>query len=249
MRPSLALFVASLLAGCNNLSGIWIFEIPWEEDNGSCTTTIEENFTDAYVPQATTPGESPWTYGGEERGSDAIAFGQIETYGKGQAVLVIGTTAWPGTKEGDSWTFTFTKDTEDIDFANHESGYGYQESSTSEASTTYTFTPGRGRTAEVEVVGGSQDKVVYEEVDTWTEELLGEIGYTGQIPADQYLVVGEGFNQEAAVNTYDVEDCTAGDGTCRLSVTTRCSAKGSFTATQTDFEDEDYYEHLAGAGQ
>lgn len=249
MRRALALLAPALLAGCSNLSGIWIFEIPWSEDNGSCTTTIEENFTDAYVPQATEPGVSPWTYGGNERGSDAISFGQIETYGKGQAMLVIGTSVWPGTKEGDSWVFTFVKETEDTDFANHESGYGYQESTSTQADTTYTFTPVNRRTAEVEVEGSNESKVVYAEVDTWTEELLGEIGYTGQLPADEYLVVGDGFNQEPAFNQYDAQDCTDPQGVCRLSITTRCGADGSFTATLTDFEDEDYYEHLAGSGQ
>ncbi|MEC7948587.1 MAG: hypothetical protein VX265_13565, partial [Myxococcota bacterium] len=118
--------------------GIWLLEVPWE-DGGGCETSITEDFTAGYVPGEAAGGRSDWTYSDSYEGADSLRFVQIETYGDGTAVLVVGDEAYPGVQAEDSWVFSFEKKTTETDSADHASGYFWEIVQTSQSDSTYTF--------------------------------------------------------------------------------------------------------------
>lgn len=251
MRPVLFAPLA-LLVGCADITGIWLFEIPYQESSLDCSTQINENFTDGYVPQGTGPGVSDWVYTDEYTGSDAVGFGQIETYGDGSAVLVIGTAVFPGTEDGEDWIFTWSDSELVVDSEEHYEGqavdYGFLRQDESVSTITYTFTPTDKRTATVKSESEGTTTTTWYETDSWGEEVADEIGTQGQIPSFDYLVVdGERGGTDAQVNDWEESDCTS--NVCELAVQTTCSDEGEFTAHKTDFEDEDHYRSMRESGQ
>ncbi len=51
-------------------------------------------------------------------------------------------------------------------------------------------------------------------------------------------------DEYAQYNDWEEDDCD-GDN-CRLSTTTTCAGTNTFTASKTDYQDEDAYAHLQG---
>ena len=242
----------ALLTGCNSLTGIWLFEIPYQDASLNCDTTIQENFSDGYVPQGDGPGVSDWVYTDDYEGSDAVAFGQIETYGGDAAVLVIGTAVFTGLKEGDDWIFDWSDSEVITDAEEHYDGdrvdYGYLREDQTVSTVSYTFTPSGKKSAEVKVESTGTTTTTWYESDTWSEDLaFEEIGETGQIPSRDFLVYDDEGDSYSQTNHYEDSDCTS--DVCQLQVETSCSEDGEFIAYKTDFEDEDHYRSMRESGQ
>ena len=238
------LLPALLLSACSSPSGIWLLEVPWE-DGGGCETTISENFVDGYVPGQAAGDASAWTYADAYQGADSISFAQIETYGSGTAVLVVGTEAYPGVKEDGGWVFTFEKETVQADWADHDSGYGWKTTQSVQSGATFTFTFEGADRAQVEVEGSSTDTLLWEETDEWD---LEEVGVYSQVPFEDYIVYDDedGYQREQE-NEPLTQDCVS--EICQLEFKTTCSSSGEFTATRTDYDNSDYYDYLSGVGQ
>lgn len=246
MSRRTALLASTLaLAGCSSgPAGIWLLEIPWQ-DGGGCQTAITENFTDGYVPGQADDGDADWTYDDEYEGADAISFVQIETYGDGTAVLVVGTEAFPGVQEGDDWVFAFERETTQADWANHQDGYGWQVTQSTQSEATYTFTLETDERASVSVEGDSTDTELWQETDEWD---VDQVGVSSQLRFEDYVVYDDpDFGQEAQYNTSGESDCSG--ELCELKFTTACSSSGDYVATLTDYENSDYYDYLSGVGQ
>jgi hypothetical protein len=247
MSPALSrvLPLVLLATGCaQGPSGIWLLEVPWQ-DGSACDDAITENFLEAYVPGESTGAPSEWTFGDDYKGADSISFVQIETYGDGSAVLVVGATPYPGVQEGDDWVFSFQSAVSDAEWADHESGYGWKVTSNQSSDTTFTFTMGDGDTAAVEVEGESTAVTLWQESDEWS---VDDVGVGSHFSFDDYLVYDDpDFGAEPQDNDYDVDDCEG--GVCELRFSTTCASSGEYTATRTDYDNSDYYDYLNGVAQ
>lgn len=250
MRNAL-LPLAALLTGCTDLTGIWLFQIPYQESTAGCDTSVAENFSEGYVPAEGEATVGEWLYTEDYEGTDAIAFGQIETYGKDQAILVLGTAVYPGTKDGKSWIFEWVNDETSQTKEEHYQGaavdYGYLAEETSVSTTTYTFDMEGKKQATVKIESTGTSTVHWFESDEWPDEVAAEIGSSGQIPSYSYLVYDDAGDSYSQYNDYDVDDCQG--NVCEILVETTCSDDGEFIAYKTDYNEEDYYEHMQGAGQ
>lgn len=245
LRRLAPLAPALLLAACApGPDGIWLLEVPWE-DGGGCESSISENFTDGYIPGESGDGTSEWTYSDAYEGADSISFAQIETYGDGTAVLVVGTAAYPGVKEGEEWVFTFEKETTQADWADHDSGYGWKITQNTKSDATYTFSFETADRALVDVEGSSTDTVLWQESDEWD---IDDVGVYSQLLFEDYVVYDDPDDgQRDQENVYNEDDCTG--AVCELQFVTSCSSSGEFTATLTDYDNSDYYDYLSGVGQ
>lgn len=243
--PARIALLALVTTGCTGPSGIWLLDIPWQDGGSDCNTEITDNFTNGYVPGQDGGGASDWTYGDAYEGADSIGFAQIETYGDGSAVLVMGTVAYPGVQDADGWTFAFQAEEQTADWADHNDGYGWKITNSSTTDTTYTFTMDSKNVATVEVEGEATTVELWEETDVWD---IDQVGVDTQLEFDQWLVYDDpDFGQEAQENNWEEADCE-GD-LCTLRFTTTCSSSGEFTATRTDYDNSDYYDYLSGVGQ
>ena len=242
--------LALFLSGCSDMTGIWLFEIPYQDDSTSCTTQIGENFVEGAVPEAGTSGVGPWNYTYDYEGSGSVAFGQIETYGDDSAVLILGSTVYTGSKEQGNWVFSWvdesTESNQNEYAANGQVTYGYLQRDTRVSDISYTFVLDGRNKAEVSVDADETVTREWFESDTWTEEVANTIGSTGEMPSANYLVGVDGFGQANDAETIDCDQSR--QGLCYLAVETSCAAEGDFVAYRTDFEDEDHYRSIRDAG-
>jgi hypothetical protein len=235
----------ALLAGCSpsGPAGIWLIQVKYDADAGvECATNIEENFTDGYVPgDDSAPTESEWTYEQSTTGSDSLLFAQIETTAAGEGVLLIGGDVLPGTAAGGAWSFAWTDESGTEDAAEHESGYRYTErtGSASEIAIELTLT---GETASGVLVASSDESMRWTETDEYGDGAENYVGTSGQMPSDEYLVYNERGDEYSQQNGYEDDDCEG--STCELTVTSSCEGTNTFTATRTDYQDEDAYSYL-----
>lgn len=237
------------LAACAPVSGVWMVTFPYDDGAITCETSIAENYVDGYVPEGdtgTTTGD--WQYSEEYVGSDALSFFQIETTAGGDAVLLVGSAAYPGEKVDGNWLFEWTTDESSTATATHETGYAYSETYTATSKSRFTIDRQGlfGGTAEGKLLYQDLTTVGWRESDTWEEELMFEIGDEGQTPVDLYLVYEDGGDEYAQVNDWETEDCTAAD--CELTVTEDCRGEGSFTAVRTHYGHEETWSYLQGSG-
>lgn len=241
---------ALLLSGCTSVSGIWLFEIPYQEDSTSCTTQVGENFLEGDVPEAGTPGVGPWNYTYDYEGSGSVSFGQIETYGDDSAVLILGSTVYTGSKEQGNWVFSWVDESTESNQNEYATGgqvtYGYLQRDTRVSDVSYTFVLDGRNKADVSVDADETVTREWFESDVWGDDVAATIGSTGEIPSASYLVNSEGGGE---ANQYDNSDCDASrQGLCYLAVATACSASADFVAYRTDFEDEDHFRSIREAG-
>ncbi|MES2644971.1 MAG: hypothetical protein V4850_36125 [Myxococcota bacterium] len=240
----MALFTVALalMTGCSSPSGIWLVRVAYDADAGvECESNITENFTDGHVPDADEPdNDSEWTYEQSTTGSDTLLFAQIETTAPNQAVLVWGGEVLPGEWDGETWSFSWADTSGNEERSEHEDGYRFIESDedTSEALVTLTF--GKGGTASGNLTASSLLSSSWVESDEWDEDDIG--GSSGAIPSSTYLVYDEDGDEYTQYNRADEQECD--DDDCRLTVATECSGTNTFSATRTDFQDEDAYAHL-----
>lgn len=244
MRVLLPLSAVFFFSGClGGPSGVWMIQYtPTETDEDPCATTGTENFENGAFPEEEVGTvEGDWVYTETQTYSDVLLFVQIETSASGEAVLLMGTSAYPGTSDGGVWTFAWDATESETSSAAHADGYLYSESASATLSTSFRIEP-KGDTASGSVTSSGSQEVVYTESDEWDPD-QNDV-YDGQIPSDAYL---ENEDGPPPRNAPDEDDCT-GD-TCQIAVATECSGSQSFTATRTDYADEDAYDYLMGAGQ
>jgi len=246
------ILLALVLGGCSSSSkdgGIWAFELPYDESY-ECAETITHNFTDGYTTETEDDGD--WTSEESINLSPQLFFGQLETYGTGQAVLIIGNEVYPGIESATGWDFTWVGSTETSESNSHSSGYSFASTNISSSDVTISLSIS-GATATGTWAATDNSDRSWSESDTWEN---GVIGFsTGQIPAAQFLIYdftkGKGKKQvtiEGAplTNEFDLPECS---GDCQLDVVSSCSGSVNFTATKAGFEDEDVYEYLDEANQ
>ncbi|MFT4975427.1 MAG: hypothetical protein ACI8S6_001314 [Myxococcota bacterium] len=241
---SMLLGALVLSTGCKGLSeaGIWALYLP-ADSTTECTEDIVHNFTDAYVPEDEVLDEGDWTITEEENTSDALAFAQIEELGDGEALLLIGSEAYPGVETTNGWKFTWEGSEDSSTTEDHSSGYGFSATTVGTSTIIITLNVD-GTTAKGKLASSSSTMRSWTESDTWE---VKDLGFDrGQLPAGQFLVKDGPKDTIAANNRNAEEDCS---GDCSLEVSTACSGEGAFTAVQLDYEDESVYEYLDSSGQ
>lgn len=240
----MALFTVTLalLTGCTNPSGIWLVRVAYDADAGvECEGKITENFSDGYVPEGEEPdNDEEWEYEQSITGSDTLLFAQVETTTPNHAVLVWGGQVLPGEWDGQSWAFSWADTAGDEQRAEHESGYRFVESTEETSEVLVTLAFGEGGIATGNLTASSLSSQSWSESDEWDEDEI--VGGSGEMPSTTYLVYEDDGDEYPQQNIADEEDCD--DSDCRLTVSSECSGTNTFTATRTDFQDEDAYAHL-----
>lgn len=228
---------ALLVVGCASDSQLWLLQIEYVESN--CDVIVDENFVEAQAPDDDEPS-SEWTYTEEGTYSPRLVVARL-TNGPGtQATLTFDGLVYPGTREGDAYTFTWENRVDDIDIEEHESGYRFESAVETVATSTLVLS----RDTELKGLSGtwtasSTQKESWLESDEWDFELTGIAG--GQIPSAAWLD-GSGVANEPAQ-----EDCSVDP--CVLSVEVTCAADVPISATRYDRQDHGGFAGLSAAGQ
>jgi hypothetical protein len=236
------LVLGLFMSACGgDMTGIWLFEIEGFSGLECDVDVTSQNFRGAYVAEE---AEDPiWQTEETEEVSPELVFGQIQTSGKDGWVLVLGDTAYPGTDNGDTWTFSWERSDDNTDLQSHQTGYTYDQQVNSRSVTTFSLSPMK------ESASGSVDSTTeswnyYSETDIWLEF----VGFDeGRIPASTYLQVTEVGEDgipivAGASNTRESMDCE--DEDCVLEVETSCSASRTVRATRYSFEGDGSFEAL-----
>ena len=190
----------------------------------------------------------PWTVEESSTLSPQLFFAQLEDFGDGEAILIIGNEAYPGVASEGGWSFSWTGSTESSDSQTHTSGYNYTTAETSSSLVTISMNISGGVATGTWASQDDSDRS-WSESDTWEVQGLGFD--VGQIPSAQYLVhdfEDKGVSVEGAPlqNGFDGAECS---GDCQLSVTSSCAGSVEFTATLMGIEDDDAYNYLDQVGQ
>lgn len=236
---------ALFLVGCSELSGLWLFEIETPgEDNEVCTETVDHNFTDATVIED--DGTDAYTSTRTTENSNSLAFVRFQDNGDGTGTLVMGNLAYPGTELGDGqWRFEWTGSSVMSQVDSHELGYDYtvDRDTTSVSTLTFTFAAESG---SGDVTLDVLESLQYSESDTWSEEVMNEIGERGSIPAAAYLETAVQDQTVPTSNRWEDSDCGADE--CLLSIDSDCTTTWTATGYRTLFDDEEY-DAVQNAGQ
>lgn len=243
MRTFPLLALSLLATGCSmgGPSGIWMIQYtPVVTDEDPCETTGTENFSNVDFPEDITTEKGDWTETVTREVSDMLLFVQIETTASGEAVLLLGNAAYPGTNDGGTWTFKWDAATANSDVLEHVDGYQYTEASESTDSTVFTIEP-KGDTATGLIKSNSDQTQSWSESDEWDADATGVSD--GSIPADML----ENSEGQPGRNTSDRAECDAPN--CQIAMATTCQASQDFSAIKTDYDDEDAYDYLMSSGQ
>ena len=236
-----------LLVGCNaGDSGIWILELPYT-DATECEDVLTHNFTNGYVEEEETD-DAVWIVEESETLSPRLLTVQVEDYGDGNALLLIGNVMYPGVAGTNGWVFSWTGSTDSNSTQTHEAGYTYTTNNvaTSEEKITLVVS---GDTATGSWSSNANSDRSWSESDTWDGPGVGS--FTGSIPSSQYLV-HDYYEKKTLIegaplsNSFEEADCS---GDCELQITSSCAGSTDFSANRADFEDESVYEYLDVAGQ
>lgn len=243
MRLHFALLLPLLTSACiaSNPSGIWMIQYTPSAES-ECSFECDANFDDHDCLESDDGGgDSDWEITETHDSSDGIYFVQIETTTANAGVLFIGTETYPGTNAGGTWTFMWERyDNSEVE-SEHEDGYVYSEALEDSANVTFTL-EAKSAAGTGSVSADTLSVLTYVESDEWDED-DNDI-FSGVIPASSYLEDDDG---DVAVNMPDEQEC--GDDECEIKLTTACDASNDFTATLTDFADEDAFEYVMGSGQ
>lgn len=234
----LVVVAVGLSAGCGRGSGIWFLDVSPATDFVCDQGAVVHNFTGAQEPN---PGTftDPWTYEMEDTQSHALGFAQFVDTKDGQRILILDGSAFPGTKSGGEWTFSWDAKEDYLETREHESGYEYTDRETYTQTDTIVV-DFKGSTATGTWTTSMVDKQEWTESDTWDAALIGIGG--GQIPAAGYLVDAA---QVAVFNDSDTTNCSGNP--CTLSITTSCNQNSTFEATS--LKDGEAFDGLDDAGQ
>ena len=240
-RPVVRLLaLGATLGGCS-AHEIWLLQVDGVRAS-SCEDVVTHNFENA-TPLEEVAGT--WVYGSDSESSPELVFAEITTTSRNSAVMVIGDQAWPGTWEDGGWIFEWTEGDATADWQDHSSGYGYAAYVEHEEEWTISFKPD-GDTAAGAMRSIIRDTQTWKETDGWSDAAADDVGWTGQIPSEQYLIRTGDEGSEPAVNDGEVADCAS--DICEVALTTTCTYNRDIAATRTDLKEEDAYGHLAEAG-
>jgi len=233
-----------LLSGCAlPEAGIWALSIPTDSTT-ECVTEINHNFTDAYQEEDDVVVEDEWTYTDDSTTSDTLIFAQIEELGDGEALLLIGSEAYPGVETDNGWRFSWKGSEDSTNSEEHSSGYAFFANTIGTATETITLNVS-GRTAKGKTSAESSTTRSWTESDEWDPKLTG-FGF-GRIPAQNYLLIDVDGTPQTASNRAQETNCGGAD--CSLEVVSTCTGEGTFTATQLHYDDPAVYEYLDSSGQ
>lgn len=228
--------------GCNSQT-VWLLKFE-KTGTPSCESGIEHNFTSAFVPTTS----SDWTDVSEVQRANDIAFAQLIEAGRGVGILVMGDQAFPGERSGNDWLFTWTDAVGTADGQQHSSGYGYFEYTETTTEWDITLDTKRGETTG-ELEQNDLLRYTWRESDTWADSAAATVGYTGQIPSEEMLLINdpELGGDVPASNRADTDDCdTSSDAPwCEIVDVSLCKTSRDFTATRTRLDDEAAYTALA----
>ena len=247
LSPVFVSTAALLFVGCGaGPFGIWMLEIPSAtDDDQECTDGVTHNFTDATVVEDNS--SSDYTSELTQQRSNSLVLVRIEAIGEGQAVMIVGSEAFPGTETGEgSWSFAWTGSQVTDQLDEHVQGYSYTWSGSSEVTETFFLTVTKDTLTGTYTLDSFSDDA-YTESDSWSDQVAKIVGSGGLIPASRHLTVPGPKADMPASNRFDESDCDA--DTCELSVSSDCSASLDFTGTLTAFTEDEAYDAVGGAGQ
>ena len=235
--------IGVLAAGCNSQT-VWLLKFSKTEP-ASCESGIEHNFNGAFVPSSS----SDWTEVNEVQRANDIVFAQLIEAGRGVGILVMGDQAFPGERSGNDWLFTWTDAVGTANGVQHASGYGYIEYTETTTEWDIKLDTQRGETTgqleQIDVL-----RYTWRESDTWADSAAATVGYNGQIPADEMLLINDAElgGDVPATNRADTEDCTTSADApwCEIVEVSLCESEREFTATRTRLDEEASYGALAG---
>ncbi len=238
MRVALLLLpLLMVLPGCDGADGTWMFTRNLTVAVGDeCTSGVTHDFVGAYEPTAA-PADTSWTEADTAEVSSDVFFGRVDQEGK-NAVLIVGSAAYPGAKQDDgSWVFSWDHTASGRESDTHASGYNYiytyDTTNTSRVSGTFGHDGFTGTWED-----SSQSVSSWTETDTWSDEVAATVGTTGRVPASSYLLKLDTTGVEvAATNDYQTQDCDVTG--CLLTVTTACAYTYDMTGQQTGFTPDD----------
>lgn len=241
--------LALLVTACGNTTGIWLARVPASADPPSCESDFDENFNEGYRPSGGGGGGSDeWVLNSESTGADFVFFFEITQTEDGGGALVNDGKVYPGTYDGETWTFTWADVDEMTETAEHVDGYSFAHTSSSTETTTIEFRPtgiglGEGSWSEE-----SRDAEGFYADDEWDpEDYAG--GYYDMPTADStsafYLVYEDDGAIYAQDNDAEEDDCAG--NTCEATSSQVCTRDFTFSATRTNKDDTDSYDYLDDA--
>lgn len=239
--------VACLGGASDDPSGIWMLTFPGADTSTtSCTDTLTENFVDAEPQSEDGDTSSDWTYTTESSSSGGIVFVEVATTDDGGAVLLLADAAFPGVETESGWSFEWEDVVETVEGTSHSSGYTYSETTISTDRTTVTLTATEDAMTGT-LTASAVSSLAYRESDTFSAEVVDEIGTYGDIPALVYLEVPR--DNGAPLPAYNDATRTDCSGTCEIVLTTSCEGASEFSAVRTSLQAASTYVELASAGQ
>jgi len=229
--------------GCAHGDGIWMVYVEVLLDDPCQDEQISHNFTDAYIPQDT--GGSDWTETEEGTISDQMFFAQLIETDATTGVLVLDDLAYPGTRDKDTWTFSWEGNEDTEHTASYLSQYSYGEIVNQTTNTTFVLTmDGDAGSGTIDV--NTNTTRTWQESDSWGED----VGmFMGQIPAANFLVVYDEDMQAEMPASNSSTDSDCNSGTCEITTSLQCTTSRVFTATLTGYGGDYDYEGLEDAGQ
>ena len=235
--------LAMTSSGCNSQT-VWLLKFE-KSPSPACETGITHNFQDAFVPATGTD----WTDVSAVQRANDIAFAQLIEAGRGVGILVMGGQAFPGERSGNDWLFTWTDAVGTADGQEHSSGYGYFEYTELTTEWDIKFDTERGETTG-EFEQTDVQRYTWRESDTWADSAAATVGYTGQIPSSEMLLVNDPDlgGDVPVVNQADQDDCETDVNSpwCEIVDVSLCKSSRDFSATRTRLKDEASYDALSG---
>ena len=219
--------------------GTWMFTRQVTLATGDeCTNTVSHNFIGAYEP-IVAGEDTAWTTGESAEYSPEVFFGRLEaTAEEDGAVLILGTDALPGQRQGDgTWLFYWTRTDAGGDTTHHAVGYDYAH--TYDSSTTLRISGDFAADAfEGTHETETQRTDTWSESDVWNTDAAVYVGENGEMPVGDWLrVVGQDGLETNAGNARETYDC--GESGCTLSVAPACAYRYTLTGVATSFAPDD----------
>jgi hypothetical protein len=206
-------------------------------DEVECVSEIIENFEDA-EPMDVADLPDDWTLIDEHIASPAAFFVQVELSDANNGVLIYGDDVFLGTKDGDSWLFSWESYRDGLSSETHRDGYFYSEEGLNSMVESFSLVrDGKNVSGSYSIT--TRAEVEYTETDEWDTIATGIGG--AQMPSYDYL---EG---NGAVNSSSATDCT--DAECVIELNAECVTSAQFVGMWVGFSADSYYLGLSDVDQ
>lgn len=228
LLPALAL----VLGACSNNGGDVVLLYISSMNEVDCQGTIEENFEEANAPEP--PESDPdwsWTWTGES--SDQLVYASIADGEKDKAYLTIFGQVVPGTRDGKTYTFTWTEVDNWGEVLEYKpSTYRFSEQYVDERTIEFTFE----RDKETKGLTGHM-KITTVEESTWTETDQWDLEEHPDLPVAGRINLWSMMYLEGAgyTNQWETPECEGDD--CVLSVKETCAGSTPVRAEWVDYSD------------